>query len=64
MTDLPKAIASSELVICGVTQRCHVLDNGQRVMEADGVEALFEAFGEGADLSEDDAMAMARFTRQ
>lgn len=63
MNDLPKAIYSSELTICGVTLKCHVLDNGQRVFEQEGVEALFKAFGDGAELSDDDAMRLARVVR-
>lgn len=61
--ELPKAIASSELEICGVTLRCHVLDNGQRVIEQDGVEALFAAFAEGRSPTDEEAMELARVVR-
>lgn len=61
--ELPKAVYSSELVICGVTLKCHVLDDGQRVIEADGVEALFKAFEDGLMPTEEEAMQLARVVR-
>lgn len=63
MTDLPRATHSSELEICGVTLRCHVLDNGQRVFEAGGIVALFTALGDGAEPTEEEAMKLARVVR-
>jgi len=42
---LPKSVHAGEIEIFGVTLKCHVLDNGQRVFEADGLEQLFAAAG-------------------
>jgi hypothetical protein len=41
--DVPTAIWSGSFMLGGVEMRCHVLDNGQRVIESESVGALFEA---------------------
>lgn len=40
---MPKAIWSGEFTLFGVTLHCHVLDTGERVIEADDVVGFFEA---------------------
>lgn len=42
---LPTSIWSGSFRVYGVDVKCHVLDDGQRVIEADSVAALFEAMG-------------------
>jgi hypothetical protein len=41
MTDLPKSIGTGVVRILGVELHFHMLDNGQRIIEAEDVEALF-----------------------
>jgi hypothetical protein len=41
MTDIPKAVWSGTFKIYGVELKCHVLDNGQRIIDADSIEQLF-----------------------
>jgi hypothetical protein len=40
---LPEAVRSSEFTLFGVRVRCYVLDDGQRVIDADDLQALFAA---------------------
>ncbi len=39
--DLPKAIWSGSFDVGEVTVRCHVLDDGRRIIETDSIENLF-----------------------
>jgi hypothetical protein len=39
----PKSVWSGTFRIFGVDVRCHVLDDGQRIIEADSVAELIEA---------------------
>lgn len=39
----PVSVWSGSFHILGVDVRCHVLDDGQRIIEADSMTALFEA---------------------
>jgi hypothetical protein len=41
--ELPKAIAESQFTLFGVTLKCYVLDNGERIIDAKDMENLFEA---------------------
>ena len=45
-TDLQKAISSSTVEVMGVTLHVHMLDNGERVIDADDVHALFDVMAE------------------
>jgi hypothetical protein len=45
--DLPQSISCSEVDILGVKVKVHQLDNGQRIIEADSMAALFEAMSGG-----------------
>lgn len=52
-TELPQSIGFGELQIGSVTLRCHMLDNGQRVIEKEGIEQLFsEDFGLTPEMAE------------
>jgi hypothetical protein len=46
----------------GVDMKCHVLDDGTRIIEADSVRQLFEAMGSGADIGVE-AEEFARWKR-
>ncbi len=41
MTNIPEAVWSGTFKVCGVDLKCHVLDNGQRVIDADSFNQLF-----------------------
>jgi hypothetical protein len=43
MTDIPHAVWSGTFQLFGVDVHCHVLDNGQRVIDEDSMVALLEA---------------------
>lgn len=44
--DVPVSIAQSTFKVFGVDVKCHVLDNGQRIIEADSMNQLLEAMHE------------------
>jgi hypothetical protein len=59
---LPKSVYKSELNVCGVTLRVHVLDDGRRVIDAADIDALFQAWAfEGARWDEDDLERLCRW---
>ncbi len=43
---LPRAVWEGTFTLYGVPVRCAVLDNGQRVLHAEDVAALFAAMGQ------------------
>lgn len=58
---LPKAIRTGEFDLCGVTMRVHVLDSGERVIDADSVAELFNS--EERELDAEQVAAFAHFMR-
>lgn len=52
MTDIPHTVWSGSFHIFGVEVKCYTLSNGQRVIEAASVEALFEAMGDPATVED------------
>lgn len=36
------SVAEATFTVFGVEMRCHVLNNGERVLEADGLEKFFD----------------------
>jgi hypothetical protein len=59
----PTSIAQNTLTIMGVELTVHVLDNGQRIIEGDGVERLLGAMASGEIISETDALELAKIIR-
>lgn len=57
----PVAVWSGEMQISGVTLHVHVLDDGRRIIEAQDLTALFEAWGSGAEVDEAEAEAFFRW---
>ncbi len=43
MVEIPKAIWEGTFIVLGVKVKCHVLDDGQRIVEAESMEKLFAA---------------------
>tara|TARA_Y100000310_G_scaffold339452_2_gene432120 strand:+ start:153 stop:353 length:201 start_codon:yes stop_codon:yes gene_type:complete len=62
MADIPAAIWEGSFKVFGVEVRCCVLDNGERVINADDMAALFEARGGLVD--EDDLQPFLDWTRK
>ncbi len=53
--NLPAVVWSGTMRLFGVELVCHVLDDGQRIIEQESVAALFEAMGRPhSSLPEDD----------
>ena len=46
MSELPKVVKTGEFNLYGVTVKCHVLDNGRRVLEDESLALLFERMGD------------------
>lgn len=61
----PTATWTGTLTILGVTLRVSVLDNGQRVIHADDISALFEAMSDDTNetIREDEVYRLAQFMR-
>lgn len=61
---LPHSVMQGQFTLFGVTLHCHLLSNGQRIIEADDVEQLFAAMGV-ADItpSDEELRAFARWMR-
>lgn len=58
---LPKAIWSGEFELAGVSMKCHVLENGQRVIDEDSVVAFLEALATTTQTADDFEADVARF---
>jgi hypothetical protein len=46
-SDIPTAIWSGTFTVMGVELKCHTLDNGQRIIEAESLELFLKALDEG-----------------
>lgn len=44
--DIPKAVWSGSFHLLGVEVKCHVLDNGQRIIEGDSMMELLNAMAD------------------
>jgi hypothetical protein len=60
---IPTTIWSGTFRIWGIDLRCSMLDNGQRVIDAEDVARLFAAMDDKAPRSEADDDAFAAFMR-
>jgi hypothetical protein len=65
--DIPISTHQGEFTLFGVTLHCHVLSDGQRVIEADDINRLFEAMAEPCTMDVADVKtaveAFARWVR-
>ena len=48
--DLPKAVWSGTFTLFGITLNCAVLDNGQRIVEAESFHAFLRAMEENPSI--------------
>ena len=53
MTDTPKSVWSGTFNVFGVELKCHILDNGQRVIERDSVAAFMNGLADMVDPADD-----------
>jgi hypothetical protein len=63
MNALPVAVWDGAFTIGPVRVPCYVLDDGRRVISADGIQALFAYFAGGGEMSAEEARELARFVR-
>lgn len=59
--DLPQSVSEGEITISGVKLRVNVLDDGRRVVRAEDVQALFDAWAAGADLTKEEGDRLTAF---
>jgi hypothetical protein len=65
-SDLPVSVRQGSFKLFGVDVHCHVLSNGERVIEADSMHALLSAMadpGNSTETSEEDLAKFARWQR-
>lgn len=60
---LPQSVASATLRVGPVDLVVHVLEDGQRVVEANSMEAFFEWLSGTDDFTQADADRVARFVK-
>jgi hypothetical protein len=53
VTDIPTAVWSGSFSVFGVELKCHVLDNGQRIIEADSMADFFNGLADADAVAED-----------
>lgn len=60
---IPKAIWEGTVTIAGVTLRCYMLDNHQRIFNADDVQEFYEKMlsDDGPDLTDEELVPLAEF---
>jgi hypothetical protein len=63
MKRIPEAVWSGTFTLFGVEVRCHVLDNGQRLIEAESFEELLLAMASEAPGIRLDPDDLGKFTR-
>ncbi len=56
-----KVIKEGVMDIGGFKMRCYVCNDGKRYFNADDIAAFFDELGNGLELSEENAMDVARF---
>jgi hypothetical protein len=60
MAKIPRAISSSEIKLGDFIMHVHVLDNGQRVIDAEDMEAFFN---QSQELTSEQATELAKALR-
>ena len=61
MNDLPKATWEGEFTIAGITLHCYVLDNGQRIVNAEDIDRLIDGVTAPLEANRDDLDRFARW---
>ena len=60
---LPQAIWSGTFTVFGVEMKCHVLNDGRRVIEEESIKELLEAWGSSDNLPLGEIDTFARWQR-
>lgn len=60
---VPVAVWEGELRIGPVRVPCYVLDDGRRVISAEGINDLFAYFASGGEMNDEEARELAHFAR-
>jgi hypothetical protein len=61
---LPKAVWSGVFTIWGIDLHCHVLDDGQRVIDVDDFHKFINAMADGVPMADDpDLMAFLKWQK-
>lgn len=55
-SELPVAVWSGTFRVWGIDLKCHVLSNGQRIIEQDSFHAFMDAMADGAPIADDDEL--------
>ena len=61
--ETPTAVWSGVLILSGVRMRCYVLDDGMRIIDADDLARLFEAWDNDVPLDLAEVEAFAKWQR-
>jgi hypothetical protein len=56
---IPNATYEGSVDIAGIILHCYLLDDGKRIIDMEGVNQLLQAFAEGLELSDEDALKLA-----
>lgn len=62
--DIPEVVSSASFTIMGVEIKCHMLSNGQRVIGAESMDALFAVMGDDeveVDPTDSEFLALLRW---
>jgi hypothetical protein len=59
--ELPAVVSESSFRLFGVDVRCYVLDNGQRIINADDFHAMMRAMGAGVFADPNDIAAFTKW---
>ena len=60
--EIPKAVWSGTFSVGGIEMQCHVLDNGQRLIDAESMERFVSAAG-SVSVDTDGVAALSRWLR-
>lgn len=61
---IPASTRQYDLNIMGFVLKCHVLNNGERIIEADSIAEFFQHLENGeVRLSKEDALSLAKFVK-
>ncbi len=60
---VPVAVRSGQITISGITLHLHLLDDDTRIIEAQDVEKLFQAWANGVPLTMAEAEVAAHFIK-
>jgi hypothetical protein len=63
MSAVPASIWQGTFTLFGVEVKCHVLSDGQRIIEAESLRKVLEAMYSGAELNQAEVVRFGRWQR-